>query len=159
VEEALKKALATPAESHSFVTPGHLGSAAYPTNSASTTRPVSAPAQLSTLSDMLASGDKREAVEYAATHGLWSHALIIASSLGPDLWKETVNRFIKEEVNGNGVACLTASYALFAGPDSATGESPSWPSADYKSTTCLPLRTSRTIRAKINGGKSSLLLC
>lgn len=84
---------------------------------------MTAPEQLSTLSDMLVSGEKREAVDYAMSHGLWSHALVIASSQGPEVWKATVSRFIKEEVGGEGVAGLKASYSLFAGSDASTGES------------------------------------
>jgi hypothetical protein len=72
---------------------------------------------------MLAQGDKRDAVEYAAGHGIWSHALIIASSLGPEVWKETVNRFAKDELASGGLAGLRASYALFAGADATIGAS------------------------------------
>lgn len=75
---------------------------------------------------MLASGDKRDAVEYAASHGLWSHALVIASSLGPEVWKETIGRFVKEELATEGVACLKASYTLFAGSDASICKSRFW---------------------------------
>jgi hypothetical protein len=105
---------------------------------------------------MLVSGNKRDAVEYATGHGLWSHALVIASSLGPELWKETLNRFIQAELAGEGVAGLRTSYSLFAGADPSIGMSSNEVQADAQQMTCLALRTSRTTRVRINGEKSSL---
>lgn len=123
VEEAMKNALAAPSSSPSLITPGHLGSSAYSSSGTNSSRPVSSPSQLSALSDMLLSGDKRDAVDYASNHGLWSHALVIASSLGPEVWKETVTRFVKEDLATEGSTGLKASYALFAGSDASIGES------------------------------------
>lgn len=156
MEEALKKALASPSESTTLITPGNLGSAAYGTSTSTSTTAAATPAQLSALSDMLVSGDKRDALEYASGHGLWSHALVIASSLGPELWKETLNRFIQAELAGEGVAGLRASYSLFAGADPSIGMSSHVLQANIQLRTSLALRVSRTTRARINGEKSSL---
>jgi hypothetical protein len=70
---------------------------------------------MSTLVDLLSTGNKREAAEYAARHALWSHALVIASSVGPDLWRDTVKSFASAELTGEGMGGIKAAYMLFAG--------------------------------------------
>lgn len=74
-------------------------------------------------------GDKREAVQYAAGAGLWSHALIVSSCVDQELWKEIVSRFVAAELGGTttGVAALKASYALFSGSTATSGEPVSFP--------------------------------
>lgn len=82
------------------------------------------PARLKDLSDFLSRGEKREAVQYATRHGFWAHALVISSSVDPDLWAETVSRFAEAELQANSdLASLTASYAVFSGKTAASGES------------------------------------
>ncbi|ORY32492.1 Sec23-binding domain of Sec16-domain-containing protein [Naematelia encephala] len=77
--------------------------------------------QLAHLSSLLLAGDKLEAAQYAAGCGLWSHALIISSCVGQDLWKEIAARFSAAELHGQiGTAALKASYALFSATASTT---------------------------------------
>jgi hypothetical protein len=83
------------------------------------------PAQLAQLSTMLSNGDKRDAALFAANNGLWSHALLISSSVDQEFWREIVTRFSGAELNGGvaGSAGLKASYTLFAGSSPAASES------------------------------------
>ena len=54
---------------------------------------------------------------------LWAHALIIASCVNKDLWKEVVTGFVKHEMSAqkgdafesNGRESLRVLYSLFAG--------------------------------------------
>ena len=90
---------------------------------AKATNPSAAPSssQMSTLTELLSSGNKREAAEYAARQGLWSHALILASSVGPDLWRDTVKSFADAELSGEGFGGMKAAYLLFAGGGAQVG--------------------------------------
>lgn len=83
------------------------------------------PAQLSQLSTMLASGDKRDAALYAASQGLWAHALLASSSVDQEFWREMVSRFTSAELQAgsSGSAVLRTSYAIFAGLGPTAGMS------------------------------------
>jgi len=83
------------------------------------------PAQLAQLSTMLSNGDKRDAALYAASNGLWSHALLISSSVDQEFWREIVSRFSGAELHPGvtGSAGLRASYTLFAGASPTTSSS------------------------------------
>jgi COPII coat assembly protein SEC16 len=75
---------------------------------------------LDTIQGLLAKGDRRAAYRYALDEQLWAHAMVIASSVDKEAWKEVVNEFIRSELNTQGV---TDS----AGPDataSGTGREP-----------------------------------
>jgi hypothetical protein len=80
------------------------------------------PAQLAQLSTMLSNGGKRDAALYAASNGLWSHALLISSSVDQEFWREIVSRFSGAELHAGvtGSAGLKASYTLFAGASPTT---------------------------------------
>lgn len=74
--------------------------------------------EASTLSDLLLGGDQSEAANFALNAGLWSHALVIASSVGPELWKTTVERFTTATLSsavGEHVSALQLVYGLYAG--------------------------------------------
>lgn len=62
-------------------------------------------------------GDRTAAVWHAADKRLWSHALLIAGTVGKDLWKQVVQEFVKHEVKtlGEGVESLAVLYEIFAG--------------------------------------------
>ena len=81
-------------------------------------------AQIAELSSLLRTGSKREAVQTAAEAGLWSHALVISSSVDPELWRDVVLRFTAAELGPDGLhaAGMRASYTLFSGPASGSGE-------------------------------------
>lgn len=65
----------------------------------------------------LLKGDRTAAVWHAADKRLWSHALLIAGTVGKDLWKQVVQEFVKHEVKtlGEGVESLAVLYEIFAG--------------------------------------------
>lgn len=65
----------------------------------------------------LLKGDRTAAVWHAADKRLWSHALLIASTVGKDLWKQVVQEFVKHEVKtlGEGVESLAVLYEILAG--------------------------------------------
>jgi len=72
---------------------------------------------------MLSRGEKREAAEYAARRGLWSHALVISSSVDQELWADMVMRFAQAELqNHPDMAALKASYAVFSGTTASSGK-------------------------------------
>lgn len=65
----------------------------------------------------LLKGDRTAAVWHAADKRLWSHALLIAGTVGKDLWKQVVQEFVKHEVKtlGEGVESLAVLYEILAG--------------------------------------------
>jgi hypothetical protein len=73
---------------------------------------------------MLSNGDKRDAALYAASNGLWSHALLISSSVDQEFWREIVTRFSSAELHAGvtGSAGLKASYTLFSGAGPTASE-------------------------------------
>ncbi|WVQ72528.1 hypothetical protein IAR50_002085 [Cryptococcus sp. DSM 104548] len=80
--------------------------------------------QLSYLSTLVAQGTKREAAEYAAEQGLWSHALVISSAVSAELWKDIVKRFTAAELGerSEGTGGIKASYSLIGGMDATSLE-------------------------------------
>ena len=87
--------------------------------------------QLDKIQDLLARGDRRGACHYAADEKLWSHALLIASSIDKECWKEVVTEWIRAELvtdttstQGevtNGREPLRVAYSLFGGNGAAAG--------------------------------------
>ena len=57
------------------------------------------------------------------TSGLWSHALLISSSVDAERWKDVVTAFLQSELGSTmvGNAAMRASYTLFAGLTPASG--------------------------------------
>ena len=83
---------------------------------------AASPSQLAQISTMLSNGDKRDAALYAASNGLWSHALLISSNVDQEFWREIVSRFSGAELHAGvaGSAGLKACYTLFGGASSTT---------------------------------------
>src|SRR6266498_302708 len=59
------------------------------------------PAELSKIEEFLLQGDRRQAYRYALDKKLWAHAMIIASSIDRETWKEAVNDFLHRELAGS----------------------------------------------------------
>src|SRR5215216_4282041 len=59
------------------------------------------PSALNTIEDFLVRGERRQAYHFALDERLWAHAMIIASSIDKDSWKEAVNEFLKTELGSN----------------------------------------------------------
>lgn len=76
--------------------------------------------EAATLSKLLLAGEQENAVRYAMEEGLWSHALLISSSFGPELWKEVVQKFITDGFGGTSSPSgseqtLRIAYSMFGG--------------------------------------------
>lgn len=96
---------------------------------------------LDTIQDFLLRGERRKAYHFALDEKLWAHAMVIASSIDKDSWKEVVNEFLKTELGAsvtalplvknapgqaavNGRESLRVAYSLFSGQGAAAGEFP-----------------------------------
>ncbi|OCH94992.1 hypothetical protein OBBRIDRAFT_788730 [Obba rivulosa] len=77
---------------------------------------------LDTIQDFLLRGDRRGACHYASDEKLWAHALVIASSIDKDTWKDVVTEFVRSELADRdaGTAPLT-SISESAGKAKASG--------------------------------------
>lgn len=91
---------------------------------------------LDQIQELLIRGERRLAFQYAADEKLWAHAMVIASSIDRDAWKEVVKEFVRTELasntstTGSGKASasigrepLRVAYSLFAGQGTASGVS------------------------------------
>ncbi|KAI9571534.1 Sec23-binding domain of Sec16-domain-containing protein [Boletus coccyginus] len=56
------------------------------------------PSALDKIQEFLVRGERRQAYHYALDEGLWAHAMVIASSVDKEAWKEVVNEFLKAEL-------------------------------------------------------------
>ncbi|OSC99056.1 hypothetical protein PYCCODRAFT_1438667 [Trametes coccinea BRFM310] len=82
---------------------------------------------LDKIQTLLAMGDRRGACHYAADEKLWSHALVIASSIDKETWKDVVTEWIRAELASNGAQgqgdegreALRVAYSLFGGNGAA----------------------------------------
>lgn len=95
------------------------------------------PSALDKIQDFLVRGERRKAYHYALDEKLWAHAMLIASSIDRDAWKETVNEFLRTELGAkttvsgteasqsptNGREGLRVAYSLYSGQGSASGTS------------------------------------
>lgn len=100
------------------------------------------PSALDKIQEFLVRGERRQAYHYALDERLWAHAMIIASSVDKEAWKDVVNEFLKAElgvhetlqrgtshVNGRGVTSqptngrewLRVTYSVFSGQGPAAG--------------------------------------
>ncbi|KAF9564629.1 hypothetical protein CPC08DRAFT_631062 [Agrocybe pediades] len=91
------------------------------------------PSTLDKIEELLLQGDRRQAYQFAMDQKIWAHAMIIASSIDKEAWKEVVNDFLRTElgskedaarggplVNGahqsqNNRESLRVAYSLFSG--------------------------------------------
>lgn len=102
------------------------------------------PSALSKIQEFLLRGERRQAYHFALDEKLWAHAMIIASSIDKDAWKEVVNEFLRMELGmkddgrrlstlrkvnetparaTNGREWLRVAYSLFSGQGPAAGKS------------------------------------
>ncbi|KAJ7046799.1 Sec23-binding domain of Sec16-domain-containing protein [Mycena alexandri] len=101
------------------------------------------PSALDKIQDFLLRGERRKAYHFALDEKLWAHAMVIASSIDRDAWKETVNEFLRTELGAkdsrsrgtttlvpgvdtsqppaiNGREGLRVAYSLYSGQGSAS---------------------------------------
>jgi hypothetical protein len=70
------------------------------------------PTELGILRSHLFKGDREKAVWHAVDQRLWGPALLIASSLKSEIWKDVVQEFVRKEVRDKPMAAL---FQVFAG--------------------------------------------
>ncbi|KAK3719688.1 vesicle coat component [Vermiconidia calcicola] len=65
----------------------------------------------------LLEGQRERAVWLAEEKKLWGHAMLIASTMGPDTWKQIVGAFVRSQVKsvGSDARSTAALYQIFAG--------------------------------------------
>lgn len=101
------------------------------------------PSALQKIQEFLLRGERRQAYHYALDERLWAHAMVIASSIDKEAWKEAVNDFLKTELGVkddatsrptnlrvtetsapavNGREGLRVAYSLFSGQGAAAGK-------------------------------------
>ena len=75
------------------------------------------PMAMEAIRKHLLRGARQEAVWFAVDKRLWSHAILIASTLSRDVWGQVVQEFVKHEVRpaGENTEALSALYAIFGG--------------------------------------------
>lgn len=69
------------------------------------------PSELSKIEEFLLQGDRRQAYRYALDRKLWAHAMVIASSIDRETWKEAVNDFLHQELGGSDEQTRNVSHA------------------------------------------------
>ncbi|KAK3056063.1 vesicle coat component [Extremus antarcticus] len=69
------------------------------------------------LRQALLEGQRERALWLAEEKKLWGHAMLIASTLGPDSWKQIVQSFVRSQVKsvGSDARSTAALYQVFAG--------------------------------------------
>jgi hypothetical protein len=96
------------------------------------------PSALDRIEELLLQGDRRQAYQFAADGKLWAHAMIIASSIDKEAWKEVINEFLQSELcaeedirnesfishgsqSHRGRESLRVAYSLFSGQGASSG--------------------------------------
>ncbi|KAH9826065.1 COPII coat assembly protein sec16, partial [Teratosphaeria destructans] len=69
------------------------------------------------LRQALLDGQRERAVWLAEEKKLWGHAMLIASTMGPEIWKQIIQSFVRSQVKivGSDARSLAALYQVFAG--------------------------------------------
>jgi len=75
------------------------------------------PMAVEVLRKHLLKGNREQAVWHAVDSRLWSHALLISSTLDRSVWKQVVREFVRQEVKtiGANAQSLSALYEIFGG--------------------------------------------
>lgn len=74
------------------------------------------PESIEALRRLLLQGEQEKAVWYAADQRLWAHSLILASTLHPDIWRQALQEFIRQEIRtfGQNTESLASFYQVLA---------------------------------------------
>ena len=69
------------------------------------------------LRQALFEGQRERAIWIAEEKKLWGHAMLIASTMGPEIWKQIVQAFVRSQVKtlGSDARSMAAAYQIFAG--------------------------------------------
>lgn len=110
VESAVKQIFLPPAEQmrHQEVAPA---------SSSPSDNQQSRQAVIQELKHFLLNGEREKAVWLAVDNRLWSHAMLISSTLSRDVWKQVVQEFVRKDVRSPDQPnhSLAALYEVFAG--------------------------------------------
>ncbi|ESK97004.1 copii vesicle coat protein [Moniliophthora roreri MCA 2997] len=68
------------------------------------------PSSLDKIQDFLLRGERRKAYHFALDQKLWAHAMVIASGIDREAWKEVVNEFLRTELGSKDITSRTATY-------------------------------------------------
>ncbi|KAF7976320.1 hypothetical protein HWV62_7038 [Athelia sp. TMB] len=81
------------------------------------------PSALAKIQEFLLRGERRQAYNYALDGKLWAHAMVIASGIDKDAWKEVVNEFLRTELSSTGQESMLglSSVVKVAEPPTASG--------------------------------------
>lgn len=88
------------------------------------------PSALDKIQEFLVRGERRQAYHYALDQRLWAHAMIIASSVDKEAWKEVVNEFLKAELGVHELQRATP-YVHGKGPTSQQTNGREWLRVTY----------------------------
>lgn len=86
------------------------------------------PSSLNKIQEFLLLGERRKAYHYALDEHLWAHAMVIASSIDKESWKDVVQDFLKTELGNKELDSVTGreglrmAYSLFSGQGAASGK-------------------------------------
>ena len=75
------------------------------------------PEAMEDLRKLLLHGEREKAVWHAVDHQLWAHAMLLASTLEKNVWRQVSQEFVRQEVKtfGHNTESLAALYQIFAG--------------------------------------------
>ncbi|EXJ79630.1 hypothetical protein A1O3_07909 [Capronia epimyces CBS 606.96] len=75
------------------------------------------PMAVEVLRKQLLAGNRQAAVTHAMDNRLWSHALVISSTMDRSMWSQVVREFVRQEVKtvGTNAESLSALYEIFGG--------------------------------------------
>lgn len=75
------------------------------------------PDTLESIRRFLLRGEREKAVWCAVDQGMWDHAMLISSTLQPDVWKQVLREFVRQGVrkSGSNTESLASLYQVFAG--------------------------------------------
>lgn len=75
------------------------------------------PDTLELIRRLLLRGEREKAVWCAVDQGMWDHAMLLSSTLQPDVWKQVLREFVRQKVrkSGSNTESLASLYQVFAG--------------------------------------------
>lgn len=75
------------------------------------------PGALESIRRLLLGGEREKAVWCAVDQRMWDHAMLLSSTLGPNVWKQVLHEFVRQEVktSGRNTESLASLYQVFAG--------------------------------------------
>lgn len=101
----------SPSQTHSETSgTRHLNDRAAPSSSESA-------AALVEIQRLLAHGQRSDAVALAQEKKLWTHAVVIASGMDKETWRNVVGAFMDEELDDDADQPLKVAYGLFSGQE------------------------------------------